>query len=335
MKIDYDRAHRTMSLSMPGYVDAALKRFGTPTQTKPTISPAIYTSPDYTKPDFEIMDDDSPPISEGDAKFIQEVIGVFLYYARAIDSTMFTQLNKMASQQSKPTQRLLNNIHHFLQYAATFPASQLIFRQSNMQLIIESDGSYLSESNSRSRAAGVHYFRSSTTPADLTHISIVHVVSSIIPSVLASAMETEYASMFMNDAQKATSMRTTLSELGYPQLKTPIYTDNTAAAGIVTRRTKQRKSKAIAMRFHWLRDRVDQGEFDIIWAPGLTNLADFYSKTLPASDFFRRRDHYVHTPPTTNSNWIGILKKFKSPKKGNAGILPSSAQRQYFRSQTL
>jgi hypothetical protein len=295
---------------MPGYVEAALKRFNVPTPTKPTISPAVYLSPDYSSPDYEILDDTSPPTSPEETKFIQEVIGVFLYYARAVDSTMFTQLNKLASKQSNPTKHLLEQIHHFLQYAATFPNSKLIITPSTMKLEVESDGSYLSETNSRSRAAGVHFMRSVSNPSDPTKHCILLVVSSIIPSVLASAMETEYASMFIN-AQKASALRNTLNDLGYDQVKTPIFTDNTAAAGVATRKAKQKKSKSIAMRFHWLRDRVDQGEFQIIWAPGTTNLADFFSKTLPAAEFLRRRDNYVSTPPNKFHKIIQNKKRIK------------------------
>ena len=32
------------------------------------------------------------------------------------------------------------------------------------------------------------------------------------------------------------------------------------------------------MRFHWLRDREAQGQFNIYWRPGNTNLADYFTK---------------------------------------------------------
>ena len=50
---------------------------------------------------------------------LQEVIGVFLYYARVIDVTMLPSLSKMASQQAQPTESLYHAVLHFLQYAAT------------------------------------------------------------------------------------------------------------------------------------------------------------------------------------------------------------------------
>ena len=42
-------------------------------------------------------------------------------------------------------------------------------------------------------------------------------------------------------------------------------------------------SKSIDMRFHWLKDRVKQGQFQIFHIPGLQNAADFLTKSLPVA----------------------------------------------------
>jgi hypothetical protein len=42
-------------------------------------------------------------------------------------------------------------------------------------------------------------------------------------------------------------------------------------------------SKSLDMRFHWLRDRIDQGQFRVLFVPGLKNLADFFTKALPVA----------------------------------------------------
>ena len=79
-------------------------------------------------------------------------------------------------------------------------------------------------------------------------------------------------------AQLAAPLRTTLEELGHPQPPTPMKTDNTTASGIISGTVKQNRSKAIDMRFYWLRDRVEQGQFKIHWAPGDENWADHFTK---------------------------------------------------------
>jgi hypothetical protein len=307
MKMDRNIDAGYMDLSMPGYVQAALTRFNVPLPTKPTISPAKYSQRNFQTPDYEILDDQSPQLPPKDANFILQVIGVFLWYARMVDHVILTHLNKLASRQSNPTENLLIEVHHFLQYMATFPDTNLRISQSSMRYICSSDGSYLSESKSRSRAAGIHFLSSEGDPTSAPINAGVTVISIIIGAVVSSAMECEYAAMYIN-AQVACGIRNTLQDLGYPQGPTPIITDNTAAAGVATKTAKPKRSKHIAMRYHWLRDRVAQEEFTIVWAPGATNDADFFSKTHPAIDFLIRRDRYIIT---TTSRWTEQLNQKK------------------------
>ena len=94
---------------------------------------------------------------------------------------------------------------------------------------------------------------------------------------MSSATEAEFGALFYNCKDGAV-LRQTLEDMGHPQGTTPIQTDNACAAGIANATVKQRRSKAIDMRFYWVRDRVKQGQFRIHWKPGTNNLADYFSK---------------------------------------------------------
>ena len=94
---------------------------------------------------------------------------------------------------------------------------------------------------------------------------------------MASATEAEMGGLFYN-AKDGAMLRTVLEEMGHPQGATPIQTDNTCAAGIVNATVKQRRSKAIDMRFYWVRDRVNQGQFLVHGRRGADNLADYFTK---------------------------------------------------------
>ena len=69
--------------------------------------------------------------------------------------------------------------------------------------------------------------------------------------------------------------------MGYPQPATPLKTDNNTTNGIINNTMKQKRSKAIDVRFYWLRDRVKQGQFFVYWESGKHNLADFFTKHHP------------------------------------------------------
>jgi hypothetical protein len=95
--------------------------------------------------------------------------------------------------------------------------------------------------------------------------------------VVASAAESEVGSCFHN-AQSGAPLRVTLTELGHTQPPKPLRTDNSTAFGILNETIKQKRSKAMDMRYHWLTNRVRQKQFDVYWRPGHENLRDYHTK---------------------------------------------------------
>jgi hypothetical protein len=57
-----------------------------------------------------------------------------------------------------------------------------------------------------------------------------------------------------------------LEELGHNQPPTPLETDNTTATGNINGTIEQKRTKAMDMRFYWIKDQVKQGQFKIYWA---------------------------------------------------------------------
>jgi hypothetical protein len=58
------------------------------------------------------------------------------------------------------------------------------------------------------------------------------------------------------------------------------------------------------MRFHWVRDRVQQKHFDVQWRPGANNLADFFTKPLPVHQHQAIMPFLVHTPPNPANSFL-------------------------------
>ena len=90
-------------------------------------------------------------------KRLQKVIGVFLFYARAVDPTMLHTLNVLAAQQEKGTENTIKAMKHFLDYCDTHPDVKIRYNASDMKLHIHTDASYLSEHEAKSRYAGFHF----------------------------------------------------------------------------------------------------------------------------------------------------------------------------------
>ncbi|MFM7748048.1 MAG: hypothetical protein ACKO7X_09030, partial [Bacteroidota bacterium] len=67
--------------------------------------------------------------------------------------------------------------------------------------------------------------------------------------------------------------------MGFHQNPTPVTLDNTTALGFIIHNTiKQRRTKALDMRYYWLKDREAQGQFTFKWAPSAHNLANYVTK---------------------------------------------------------
>jgi hypothetical protein len=71
-------------------------------------------------------------------------------------------------------------------------------------------------------------------------------------------------------------------------------TDNTTATGYRNRTIKQNLTKAMDMRFYWIKDTVKQGQFNVYWGPGFPNLADYFTKHHSSAHHKRMRDICIH-----------------------------------------
>jgi len=318
MTLQWDYKNRTVDLSMPGYIDRALKRFQHPHPRRPEHSPHAWQKPNYgAKTQFAPDPDATPALDASDCKRVQEVIGVLLYYARAIDATMLAALGTLATQQAKGTKATMEALTQLLNYCTTHPHAVIRYHASDMTLWTHSDASYLTAPKGRSRAAGYCFLSSQpTTPPTATDEPPpdnrpIHVLCQIMKTVMASVAEAELGALFLN-AQAICPFRIALEELGHPQPATLLQTDNSMASGIANDTIKQKRSKAIDMRFYWVRDRVRQGHFHIFWRPGNHNRADYFTKHHPASHHQAMRPTYLHIP-AQNTNYYACLARKAGP----------------------
>ena len=191
-----------------------------------------------------------------------------------------------------------------MNYVASNPDATVTYTASDMCLHVHSDASYLSAPKARSRTGG-HFFLSThpnNTVADVQMLNgPIHVISKIIKFVTSSAAEAEIGASFIA-AQESLPIITCLKQLGHKQPPVPIQVDNTTAVGFVYKTIKQKRSKAIDMRFYWLQDRCEQGQFRIYWSPGTNNIADYHTKHHPPSHHRKMR------PTIFNNENIRILR---------------------------
>jgi hypothetical protein len=136
--LNWDYKKRKVHLPMPGYVERAHARFGHHIPKQLQHQPHKHTVPTYGATIQYAKDDDATSLlSKEEKKYIQQVLGTFLYYGRAVDSTMLTALSSIVSTQAEPTEETMENIKLFLDYAASHQDAILTYQASDMVLIHE------------------------------------------------------------------------------------------------------------------------------------------------------------------------------------------------------
>mmetsp|Transcript_2562 Transcript_2562/g.5252 ORF Transcript_2562/g.5252 Transcript_2562/m.5252 type:complete len:157 (-) Transcript_2562:130-600(-) len=156
---------------------------------------------------------------------------------------MIHAINAIASEDD--VRSTYNATIYFLNYAASNPNAEVLYRASDMILNVESNAAYLVHPKALSRAGGYLFLGNA---ARTQFNGPILVLAKIIKNVMASAAEAEVGALYTN-AQEAIAIRQCLIELGHPQPPTPMKMNNSTAQGILTGTIKQKQTKAIDMRF--------------------------------------------------------------------------------------
>eukprot|EP00956_Cyclotella_meneghiniana_P021658 scaffold39661_cov63-Cyclotella_meneghiniana.AAC.18 len=110
---------------------------------------------------------------------------------------------------------------------------------------------------------------------------------------MSSATEAELSALYIM-AREAVYIRIILEEIrDTNNPPTPFQTDNSMADGVVNGKIQPKRTKAMDMRFHWLRDRECQEQFRIYWRPGKLNYADYWTKHHPAKHHKNIRNEFL------------------------------------------
>ena len=219
------------------------------------------------------------PLLDNKAKhFIQQVCQKFLFLSRAVDSTLLCPISAIASQSFKPTEDTLQQTLQLLDYLALQKEAILSYHASNMVLAVHSNASYLSKPKARSRA-GRRFFLSSNTTVPPNYGGVLN-IAHIIKNIMSLATKVELAGLYVM-TRKVVYIRIILKELRHKQLPTPLQTDNAMADAVINGKVLLERTKAMGMRFHWLKDHECQQQFRIYWRPSKLNYVDYWTKHHP------------------------------------------------------
>ena len=135
--LNWDYNKRECELSIPEYCFKALIRFNHSLPSKPQDSPYPYQQPQYGKRiQYAInVDPAKYKLNQDELQQLQEIIGVFRWYAEAVDSTMLMPVSFLSTDCNNINKTELHNRkNHFLDYAASHLNATITYKASDMQL---------------------------------------------------------------------------------------------------------------------------------------------------------------------------------------------------------
>ena len=296
LHLEWDYSNKWVDISMPEYVKKTLKKLDHPTPQKPTHAPHRWVPKTYGKKIHLTQPEDiSEKLSTEETRKIQSIVGSFLYYARAVDSTIHTALNDIATTQASPTKKTKDATIMLLDYLHTHPNAKIRFHASDMQMHIDSDAAYLVAPKAKSRIVG-YFYLSDTYPNQQSSLPTlnapVHIECQLLKHVVTSAAEAETSAIFHN-TKIGIWIKKMLTALGHPQNIIPIKTDNSTAEAFSNSTLKEKKSKAWDMRLNWLQDRVKQKDIKVYWSAGSNNFADYPTKHFSPTYHQKIRPTYI------------------------------------------
>ena len=152
-----------------------------------------------------------------------------------------------------------------MDYLHTHPDAVIWFHASDMILYKESDAAYHFLPQARSRVASIFYLSNSTSRRPALN-GAIHVICKTLQNVLSSAAKAETGVIFIG-GQQAVPIITALSKINHPQPANGnrISTDNSTTKGFLAANLLQKLSEAFDMRYWWIKDRIKQLQFYLVW----------------------------------------------------------------------
>jgi hypothetical protein len=109
------------------------------------------------------------------------------------------------------------------------------------------------------------------------------------PTVALSSTEAEYMAA-TSTIQDSIWLAALLRDLGFPQTRPiPIYEDNQGCISLIKNATDHARTKHIDIKYHFIRERVENKEVKFMWLPSPDNQADILTKGFNPIPFKRLR----------------------------------------------
>ena len=218
-----------------------------------------------------------------DATVYREIVGSLIYVMTGTRPDLCYIVTKLSQYMSKPTKAQLNAAKYVLKYLKGTMHYALKFSRSDgpLQLVGFCDSDWGS-SEDRKSITGYCFQLDKTAP-------LISWKSKKQQTVALSSCEAEYMSLTYA-IQEAKFLRQLLSDiLGVKENIVELGVDNQGAISLAKNPVHHQRSKHIDIRYHFIRDEIQNGNVNLFYVPTKENTADIFTKPVSHKrlEFFR------------------------------------------------
>ena len=153
--LEWNEEQRYVDIFMPSYVKQKLIEYEHISLKRAHYCPYQPNPIKYGKNSDQITHIvESPLPTASNKKFVQQVLGSFLYYTHVIGPTILHALSVTVLDNGNSTERTMQRVHQLFDYMHANPNAMLHFYASEMILDVHSDASYMSAGCTSSRTGG-------------------------------------------------------------------------------------------------------------------------------------------------------------------------------------
>ena len=272
MKIIQDDATGDVWIGQTAYADKVLKEYGM--QDAKNVGTPVDVGAKLTK------------ATEGDENFDQSIyqsaVGCLLYLSTRTRPDISFAVSNVAKYSSNPTVKHWTAIKRILRYLKATTSFGLLYLASETEeLHGYSDSDWAGDLDDRKSTSG-YLFKLSGGPISWR--------SKKQTSVALSTAEAEYVAL-SSATQEVMWLRQLISELrSAPTKATVLYEDNQSAIAMARNAQFHGRAKHIALRHHFVREKVNEGLVELKYCPTERMVADMLTKGLPRAVFEKLRE---------------------------------------------
>jgi Reverse transcriptase (RNA-dependent DNA polymerase) len=211
----------------------------------------------------------------------QQVIGSLLYLMLGTRPDIAYAVTRMAQFAANPSEEHLTKALYICKYLAGTTDYSLQYGLKQEGLYAYADADWASDLESQRSTTGYLVLLSGTA---------ISWNSRAQKTIALSSTEAEYMSL-SDTCRQLIWMRSFLKELGMPVGAIPLCGDNQGAIFNASNPVQEKRTKHIDIRFHYIREKVSDGEVTLHFVTTDQNPADMFTKNLARDNFLRCRSH--------------------------------------------